>query len=191
MSPHRRKLDRRSLAFRIRCPFKGGEAFLDITATATAWYPPLISYINFTSSHLKQRHLFRNINCDSYVASSHSLTPIYQCRSKGDISGGGTRAPEARDARGSGGTLPQKILKSRSLEILFPAISKSYLWFTHTANYLLLTLSRQTNSHWEYNTCNVNYKIENRLSLYLETSKCFTFQSHHSKFVVIKLSELP
>ena len=41
------------------------------------------------------------------------------------------------------------------------------------------------------NTCNVNYKMENQLSLYLETSKCFTFQSHHSKFVVIKLSELP
>ena len=30
-----------------------------------------------------------------------------------------------------------------------------------------------------------------RLSLYLETSKCLPFQSHHSKFVVIKLSELP
>ena len=30
--------------------------------------------------------------------------------------------------------------------------------------------------------------MENRLSLYLETSKCFTFQSHHSKFVVNCLS---
>ena len=68
--------------------------------------------------------------------------------------------------------------------MLFPALSKSYLWFTHIANYLLRTLSQQTNVHWEYNTSNVNYKIENRLSLYLETSKCFTFQSHHSKFVV-------
>ena len=34
-------------------------------------------------------------------------------------------------------------------------------------------------------------KIENRLSLYLETSKCLPFQSDHSKFVVIKLPELP
>ena len=80
--------------------------------------------------------------------------------------------------------VPQKILKSRGLEMLFPAFSRSYLKFTHIANYLLRTLSQQTNAHWEYNNCNVNYKIENRLSLYLETSKCFTFQSNHSKFVV-------
>ena len=49
-----------------------------------------------------------------------------QCRSKGNISGG-TRAPEARAARGVWGTFPQKILKSRGLEMLFPAFSKSYL----------------------------------------------------------------
>ena len=98
---------------------------------------------------------------------------------------GGARERRRREPLGgSGGMLPQKILKSRGLEMLFPAFSKSYLWFTHIANYLLRTLSQQTNAHWEYNTCNVNYKIENRLSLYLETSKCFTFQSHHSRFVV-------
>ena len=81
--------------------------------------------------------------------------------------------------------LPQKILKSKGLEMLFPAFSESYLWFTHIANYLLRTLSHQTNAHWEYNNWDVNYKIENRLSLYLafENSQCFTFQSHHSKFV--------
>ncbi len=52
-----------------------------------------------------------------------------QCRSKGKISGGGggTRVPEARAARGSGGMPPKKILKSRGLEMLFPAFSKSYL----------------------------------------------------------------
>ena len=45
-----------------------------------------------------------------------------QCRSKGNISGG------AREALGGcGGMLPQKILKSRGLEMLFPAFSKSYL----------------------------------------------------------------
>ena len=51
---------------------------------------------------------------------------LVQCRSKG-ISGGGTRAPEARAARGVWGILPQKILKSRGLEVLFPLFSKSYL----------------------------------------------------------------
>ena len=116
---------------------------------------------------------------------------IIQCRSKGNISGGARELRRRKPLGGSGGMLPQKILKSRGLEMLFQALSKRYLWFTHVANYLLRTLSRQTNAHWEYNTCNVNYKIENRLSLYLETSKCFTFQSHHSKFVVIKPSELP
>ena len=74
---------------------------------------------------------------------------------------------------GSGGMLPQKNLKSRDLEMLFLAFFKSYLWFTHTANYLLRTLSQQTNAYWEYNTCNVNFKIENQLSLYLETRKCY------------------
>ena len=77
----------------------------------------------------------------------------------------------------SGGMLPKKILKSRGLEMLFPAFSKSYLWFTHIANSLLRTLSQQTNVNWEYSTCNVNYKIESRLSLYLETSKSFTSES--------------
>ena len=114
-----------------------------------------------------------------------------QCRSKGNISGRARERRRREPLGGSGDMLPQKILKSRGLEMLFPAFSKSYLWFTHIAKYLLRTLSQQTNAHWEYNTCNVNYKIENRLSLYLETSECFTFQSHHSKFVVIKLSELP
>ncbi len=63
----------------------------------------------------------------------------------------------------------------------------------HIVNYLLPTLSQRTNAHLRgYNTCNVNYKIKNDcLCMYLETSKSFTFQSHHSKFVVIKLSELP
>ena len=100
----------------------------------------------------------------------------------GHASGGG--------ASRSGGS-PRKFWNSEAGRMLFPAFSKTYLWFTHIANYLLRTLSQQTNAQWEYNTWNVNYKIENRLSLYLETSKCFTFQSHHSKLVVIKLSELP
>ena len=114
-----------------------------------------------------------------------------QCRSKGNISGEAGERQRRGPLGGSGGMLPHKILKSRGLEMLFPAFSKSYLWFTHIANYLRRTLSQQTNAHWECNTWNVNYKIGNRLSLYLETSKCFTFQSHHRKFVVIKLSELP
>ena len=53
---------------------------------------------------------------------------LEQCRSKDNISGGGgTRSPEARADRGVWGMLPQKILKSKGLEMLFPAFSKSYL----------------------------------------------------------------
>ena len=55
---------------------------------------------------------------------------------------GGARKCWGREPLGgSGGMLPQKNLKSRDLEILFPAFSKSYLWFTHIVNYLLRTLS--------------------------------------------------
>ena len=53
-----------------------------------------------------------------------------QCRSKGNISGGGGAARERRrrePLEGSGGMLPQKILKSRGLDMPFPAFSKSYL----------------------------------------------------------------
>ena len=47
---------------------------------------------------------------------------MHQCRSKGNISGGeGHQAPEVRAARGA------CFLKSRGLEMLFPAFSKSYL----------------------------------------------------------------
>ena len=81
-----------------------------------------------------------------------------QCRSKGNISGGARERRRREPLGGCGGMLPQKILKSRGLEVLFPAFSKSYLWFTHIANYLLRTLSQQTNAHSEYNTCYVNYK---------------------------------
>ena len=41
--------------------------------------------------------------------------------------GGGTRALEARAARGVLGHASPEILKSRGLEMLFPAFSKSYL----------------------------------------------------------------
>ena len=73
-----------------------------------------------------------------------------QCRygSKGNISGGARERRRREPLGGSGGMLAQKILKSRGLETLFPAFSKSYLGFTHIANYLLRTLSRQTNAHW-------------------------------------------
>ena len=42
--------------------------------------------------------------------------------------GGGARELWRREpVGGSGGMLPQKILKSRGLEMLFPAFSKTYL----------------------------------------------------------------
>ena len=114
-----------------------------------------------------------------------------QCRSKGKVSGGGGTCWRSEPLGGSGDIPTRKCLKSRGLEILFPVFSKSYLWFMHIANYLLPTLSQQTNAHWrEYNTCNGNYKIENRLCLYLANQQMFTFQSHHSKFVVSSISGL-
>ena len=73
-------------------------------------------------------------------------TLIKECRSKGNISGGAREHRRREALGGCGGMLPQKILKSRGLEMLFPAFSKSYLYFTHIANYLLRTLSQQTNA---------------------------------------------
>ena len=53
------------------------------------------------------------------------VTP--QCRSKGNISGGARERRRCEPLEVSGGMLPQKILKSRGLEMPFPAFSKSYL----------------------------------------------------------------
>ena len=50
-----------------------------------------------------------------------------QCRSKGNIGGGARKCWRREPLGGSGGMLPQKNLKSRDLEMLFPAFSKSYL----------------------------------------------------------------
>ena len=81
---------------------------------------------------------------------SLSLLTSLHCRRKDNISGGGGGGARERRRRetlgGSGGMLPQKILKSKGLEMLFPAFSKSYLVFMHIANYLLRTLSQQTNA---------------------------------------------
>ena len=56
-----------------------------------------------------------------------SCTVLMQCRSKGNISKGGGGG-EGRESLGEyRGMLPQKILKSRGLEMLLPAFSKSYL----------------------------------------------------------------
>ena len=52
---------------------------------------------------------------------------LVQCRSKGNISGGAHAHRRREPLGGYGGILPQKMLKSRGLEMLFPAFSKSYL----------------------------------------------------------------
>ena len=72
---------------------------------------------------------------------------VWQCRSKGNISGRARERRRREPLEGCGGMLPQKILKSRGLEMPFPAFSKSYLGFMHIANYSLRTLSQQTNAH--------------------------------------------
>ena len=58
---------------------------------------------------------------------STSVVLAKQCRSKGNISGGARECRRREPLEGSGGMLPQKILKYRGLEIPFPAFSKSYL----------------------------------------------------------------
>ena len=78
---------------------------------------------------------------------SRSRSWVLQYRSKGNISGGACDRRRREPLGGSGGMLPQKILKSKGLEMLFPVFSKSYLSFTHIANYLLCTLSQQINAH--------------------------------------------
>ena len=50
-----------------------------------------------------------------------------QCRSKGNISGGARKCWRREPLGESGGMFPQKNLKSRDLEMLYPAFSKSYL----------------------------------------------------------------
>ena len=52
---------------------------------------------------------------------------LVQCCSKGNIGGGACECWRRELLGGSGGMLPQEILKSRGLEMLFPAFSKSYL----------------------------------------------------------------
>ena len=53
------------------------------------------------------------LNCDQ------SKCYILQCRSKGNISGGACERRRRKPLGGSGGMLPQKILKSRGLECYF------------------------------------------------------------------------
>ena len=48
-----------------------------------------------------------------------------QCRSMGSITGGARERRRREALGGSGGMFPQKILKARGLEMLFPAFSKS------------------------------------------------------------------
>ena len=75
-------------------------------------------------------HFFRTENClltksvFNRPCSSRCL-PI-QCRSKGNKSGGARERRRREPLGESGGILTQKILKSRGLEMLFPAFSKSY-----------------------------------------------------------------
>ena len=52
---------------------------------------------------------------------------VTQCRSKGNISGGARKCWRREPLGGSGGMLPQKNLKSRDLEMLFPA----FCYFVH------------------------------------------------------------
>ena len=71
---------------------------------------------------LKRTRKARVARADASVVLSNS--PV-QCRSKGNITGGARERRRRELLGGSGGMLPQKILKARGLEMLFPAFSKS------------------------------------------------------------------
>ena len=111
-----------------------------------------------SSFNLNPRRIGKEKDCSqSGLKCLGSLYHSIQCRSKGNITGGARERRRREPLGGSGGMVPQKILKARGLVMLFPAFSKSDMWFLHIANYLLRTLSQQTNVHWEYNIRNVNY----------------------------------
>ena len=59
-----------------------------------------------------------------FIAKSEVVRSV-QCRSKGNITGGAHERRRREPLGGSGGMLPQKNLKARGLEMLFPAFSKS------------------------------------------------------------------
>ena len=103
----------------------------------------ILKYVE-TSFYCKQRTSWRQ-NVGRPVRCFLTLIS-YQYRSKGNISGGARDRRRREPQGGSGGMLPKKILKSKGLEMLFPVFSKSYLSFTHIANYLLRTLSQQINA---------------------------------------------
>ena len=96
-----------------------------------------------------------------------------QCRSKGNISGG-TRKCWTREPLG-GSCSPRKIWNLEAWKCYFQRSPRAIcdlrisriIYFVHCLSKPMRIES--------YKTCNVNYKIENQLSLYLETSKCFTF----------------
>ena len=63
-----------------------------------------------------------------FVSGKSTTTQFYvyiQCRSKGNITGGARERRRRKPIGGCGGMLPQKILKSIGLEMLFPTFSKS------------------------------------------------------------------
>ena len=73
--------------------------------------------------------LFMVMGCVFDINTVHKTVEklTFQCRSKGNISGGARKCWRREPLGRSGGMLPQKNLKSRDLEMLFPAFCKSYL----------------------------------------------------------------
>ena len=108
---------------------------------------------------------------------------ITQGRSNGNISSRRRRRREPLG--GSESMLPQKILKSKGLEMLFPCdlrISRII--------YFVRCLGKPM--HIESITLETSItKYKTDYLCILKPANLSHFQSHHSKFVVIKLSELP
>ena len=115
-----------------------------LSGVSSVWSKISFSYNTANTSSIAQSYDFLfSVLFLSFRAPTPTLPlgHFFQCRSKGNISGGARKCWRREPLGGSGGMLPQKNLKSRDLEMLFPAFCKSYLWFTPIANYLLCALS--------------------------------------------------
>ena len=136
---------------------------------------------------LKHRGVFRRFSCP--FAAVWTMLPR-QCRSKGNISGGARKCWRREPLGGSRGMLPQKNLKSRDLERYFQRSPRAIcdlrisriIYFVHglSKSMRIESITLATSSTNRKPTISVSWN-----------QQMFHLSDHYSKFVVIKLSELP
>jgi len=118
------------------------------------------------------------------IEAEPSLQKLSQCRSKGKISRGHAR----RAARGVLEASPQKCRNLEAWKCYSQRSPRAICDLRISRiNYFLHCLSKPMHIE-ESRTLATSITNRNRLSLYLETSKCFTLQSHYRKFIVSSIS---